>query len=260
VPLLQRLVRGGLFASYDLRILGFRFAAAGRVAGSGYLRRMRAQVTDPTLRAKLTPDYRLGCKRILVSDDFYSTLTRPNVEVVTEPIIAVSGNRVIAGDAEHEFDVLVCATGYDAVHPPIAEVITGGDGRTLAETWAGSGMEAMHGTTVAGFPNLFLLAGPNTALGHNSMVYVIERQLDYAVRMITAMRRRGVHSIEPRRDAQLDENRMLQHGIARSAWAPGGCTSWYLDPSGRNTAIWPFSAARFGRSVRRLDLERYEVV
>ena len=254
LPILQRMSRQWSFAAADARFAGFRFRRIGAVMERFATRFRESQVVDPELRAKLTPRYRIGCKRILISSDFYPALTRPNVELVTDAIVRVDGPALVTADGRSRcFDVVVAATGFDATHPPIATRILGADGRSLADTWSGH-MSALHGTTVAGFPNLFLLVGPNTALGHNSIVAIIEAQVDY---VLDALRIAGSRTIEPRADAQARYNDLLQRHLRGSVWTSGGCSSYYLDSSGRNTTLWPHRAARFARSVRRFDPQHY---
>lgn len=218
---------------------------------------MESQISDPVLRAKLTPDYRVGCKRILVSDDYYPALAQPNVELVTDAVVRVEGNRFVTADGrERTFDVMVGATGFRATEPPIARVVYGEGGRSLADSWSGK-LEALHGTTVAGFPNLFLLVGPNTGLGHNSIVYIIEAQIAYVLRALAYMKRNEVVALEPTRAAQTQYNARLQDQLGASVWTQGGCGSWYLDKHGRNTTLWPGWATSFRLTLRRFDPALY---
>lgn len=249
IPALQRVARWWVFRSAEARHLGFRYAAVGRVFERVATAHLHRAVTDPTLRAELTPDYRIGCKRILVSNDFYPALTRPNVALVTESITRIEGATVVTLDGvRHELDALVCATGFTATRPSIGHVIHGRDGMALDAAWSPS-MSALRGTTVVGFPNLFLLIGPNTALGHNSMIYIIESQLDYVLDAIDLAARAG-GVIEARADAQERYNERVQSRLAESVWVTGGCTSYYSDPTGRNSTLWPLTASAFRRSLR----------
>ena len=256
-PMLQRASRAWSFRLAETRFAGFRSKAIGGLMQSfarGYLRR---QVADPQLRAKLTPDYRIGCKRILISSDFYRAVTRSNVELVTESITSIDGREVVtAGGARREFDVLIGGTGFNATEPPIARLVRGVGGFTLSEAWAPH-MEALHGTTVAGFPNLFLLVGPNSALGHNSIIYIIEAQVDYVLKALDAMAASCAVFVVPTAEAQRRYNQRVQADLAESVWVSGGCSSYYLDTGGRNTTLWPHRAALFRRSVRRFDAKEY---
>ena len=258
-PILQRASRAWSFRLAETRFAGFRSRAIGGLMQSfarGYLRR---QVADPQLRAKLTPDYRIGCKRILISSDFYRAVTRSNVELVTDSITSIDGREVVTADGtRREFDVLIGGTGFNATEPPIARLVRGVGGVTLSAAWA-SHMEALHGTTVAGFPNLFLLVGPNSALGHNSIIYIIEAQVDYVLKALDAMAVSGAASVVPTAEAQRRYNQGVQADLADSVWVSGGCSSYYLDTGGRNTTLWPHRAALFRRSVRRFDAKEYRL-
>jgi cation diffusion facilitator CzcD-associated flavoprotein CzcO len=258
-PLLQRASRGWIFRMAEIRFIGFRSRPVGRVFQAVARRFLASQVPDAELRAKLTPDYRIGCKRILISSDFYAALGEENVDLVTSPIARIEPTAILTADgARREFDVLVCGTGFDATRPPIAKLIHGSDGRSLDTTWS-QHMSALRGTTIAGFPNLFLLVGPNTALGHNSIVYIIEAQLDYVLEALKLMNARGARSIEPRPAAQDAYNRNIQRDLAGSVWITGGCTSFYLDATGRNTTLWPHRASSFRRTLRHFDPDEYVI-
>ena len=256
-PWLQRLSRGGAFVSNELRYPGFRFRWIGTLVQTYARAFRRLQVADPELRARLEPDYRIGCKRVLVSSNYYPALSQPNTQLVTESIVRVEPDAVVTADGvRHPVEVLICGTGFDATHPPIARVITGADGVTLAERWD-EGMSALRGTTVPGFPNLFLLIGPNTLLGHNSMIYIIESQLRYVIQALRYLRRPGVEALEATPAAAAAYQSRLERTLARSVWAPGGCASFYLEANGRNTVVWPGPASGFRAAVRRFDPAEY---
>ena len=259
IPFAPALVRAVLYWLLEIRVLGFRnpwlMKAADRVA-RWHLRR---QVPDPELRRKLTPDYTMGCKRILISDDYYPSLSRPNVEVITDGVEEIRKRSVVSGDGtEREIDTIIFGTGFHVVDPPIAEVITGSDGRTLADHWHGS-MQAYLGTAVAGFPNLFMMIGPNTGLGHNSMVFMIESQLNYILDCLRKMEENDADTVEVRREAQDAFNERLQASMQGTVWTAGHCKSWYLDDTGRNTTLWPTWSVSFRRRTRRFDPEAYEL-
>ncbi len=257
IPALQRLARRWVFTQAEVRFAGFRYRPIGRVFEAVSLRFLRAEVKDPVLRDKLTPRFRLGCKRILISSSFYAAMTKANVELVTESIASVDGNTVVTADGiRREFDVLIGGTGFDATHPSVARLVFGRGGVSLSERWTPH-MAALRGTTVTGFPNLFLLVGPNTALGHNSIVYIIEAQLDYVLQALELMDRRGAVVIEPRPAAETAYNDRMQSDLRGTVWSVGGCTSFYLDKSGRNTTLWPHRAASFRHAVRHFDETEY---
>jgi cation diffusion facilitator CzcD-associated flavoprotein CzcO len=216
-------------------------------------------VRDPLLRAKLTPDYAMGCKRVLRSDDYYPALACDNVDVVTDAIAEVRAGGVVTRDGvEHPADVIVFGTGFRVTDLPIAERIRGRDGRSLAERWQGS-PQAYRGTTVSGFPNLFLLLGPNTGLGHNSVVLMIESQINYVLGALERMRRDGVRAVEPTAEAQARFVAGVDRRMAKTVWATG-CRSWYIDATGRNSTLWPGSTWRFRQRMKRFDLAAYEVI
>ena len=212
---------------------------------------------DPELRRKVTPNYAMGCKRILPTDEWYPALTKPNVEVVTEGITEIRPLSVVAADgSEREVDTIIFGTGFHVTDVPIADRITGRDGRTLAEVWAGS-MSAYKGTTVAGYPNLFFLVGPNTGLGHTSIVFMIESQIAYVLDALRTARRRGAHTLEVREDAQSAYNAELDRMTGDTVWVTGGCTSYYIDRNGHNSALWPTFTWPFRRRLREFDAAAY---
>src|SRR5437763_567743 len=259
-PAAQRFVRG--YTSW-LRELLFAPALLKNDKGLDRLERMirrsvERQVRDPELLAKLLPDYRPGCKRLLPSNDWYPAIQQPNVDLVTEKILEIRPNAIVTVDgSEIPVDAIVLATGFHVTDNPVLGRVRGRDGRSLLEHWAGTGMRAYLGTTVPGFPNMFLLAGPNTGIGHTSLVYVIEAQLAYVADAITRMRARGVASFDVREDVAEHFNEEVQRKAAHTVWNTGGCASWYLDAEGRNTTLWPDQSYRFRRRTRRFDPRSY---
>lgn len=249
LPSLRRAVRGALYGFRELFGLGFRHPWLNRLLERVALAHLRRQVADPALRAKLTPTYRMGCKRILVSDDFYPAVTRPNVTLVDHRVVAVRPRAVVAADgAEHPADVLVLATGFHVTDFPFASGIIGRGGRTLAGVWGPSPREHV-GTTVGGFPNLFVLQGPNTGLGHSSVLLMIEAQIEHVLGALRHMDAHGLAAIEPTPEAQAAFVAAVDRDMARTVWVTGGCRSWYLDETGRNATLWPGSIASFRRRV-----------
>ena len=215
---------------------------------------------DPELRRKLTPSYTIGCKRVLISNDYYPALMQPNVELVTDGIAEVRPHAIVTADGtEHEVDTIIFGTGFHVTDPPAAEVVRGRDGRTLAETWDGS-MQAHRGTTIAGFPNLFFLVGPNTGLGHNSIVFMIESQLNYvldALRTMDAARRR-VRGRPARGPGGLQRAHPGAAAQARCG-TPAGARAGTSTRNGRNTTLWPGFTWPFRRLLRHFDAEHYEL-
>jgi cation diffusion facilitator CzcD-associated flavoprotein CzcO len=257
-PALQKLVRSTVYLSRELLVPGLAYrpqlmSAIQRMAEA----HLAKQVPDADLRAKLTPDYVLGCKRILPSNDWYPAITRPNVEVVPSAVTEVRPDGVIGADGVlHEADTLIFATGFRVTDIPLAQFVQGREGLRLSDLWQGS-PQAYRGAAAPGFPNLFWVIGPNTGLGHNSMVFMIEAQLNYLLGALEAMERRGVTQIEVRQDAYDAYNAHLQDRLSGTVWNTGGCSSWYLDANGRNSTIWPDFTWRFWQQTRRFDEPAY---
>jgi cation diffusion facilitator CzcD-associated flavoprotein CzcO len=221
---------------------------------------LKRQLPDhPELHAALTPSYRLGCKRITLSNHYLRSFAKPHVELVTSGITRVTPQGIVTADGvSHDLDVLVLGTGFQVTEMPAAARVVGRDGRTLQEVWSGA-PEAYLGTSVAGFPNLFTLLGPNTGLGAGSIVTMIEAQLDYAVACLDAMDREGLATIEPREDVQHAYNAEIQRRSEPTVWLSGGCSSWYLADDGRNVTLWPDLMAAFEKQTRRFSLADHVV-
>jgi cation diffusion facilitator CzcD-associated flavoprotein CzcO len=261
VPLTQRAARLGIYASREALVGAFvKRPQVLRAAQRMALATMARSIADPQLRARLTPDYVMGCKRILLSNDFYPALARPNAEVVASGLAKVEGGTLMAQDGtSHEVDVIVFATGFHAVDMPIAQHIYGTAGRSLAQEWSGD-MRALRGTTVPGFPNLCLVIGPNTGLGHTSMVHIIESQLSYITDYLATLEAADAAALDARRTAQERWCTDIERRMASTVWTAGGCDSWYLNAAGRNPTLWPASTLRFRRATRRVDLAEYDLI
>ena len=259
LPPAQLAMRGAVYWARETFVLGFMDRRLAKLPERVALKHLRDQVPDPELRRDLTPDYTIGCKRVLLSNDYLPALMQPNVELVTDGIAEVRASSVVtAGGSEREVDTIIFGTGFRVTDPPSADLMRGRDGRTLAETWRGT-MEAHLGTTIAGFPNLFFLVGPNTGLGHNSIVFMIESQLNYVLDALRTMDARGAGSIDVRPDVQARYNAAIQKRLRNTVWNTGGCASWYLDHTGRNTTLWPGFTWPFRRLLRRFDADHYEL-
>jgi cation diffusion facilitator CzcD-associated flavoprotein CzcO len=254
VPLLRRALRAWVYWSHEIRAVGFvlfpvLMAAPERRARS----HAKRQLFGDGLRVLLTPAYRMGCKRILLSNDFFPSLNRPNVRLVTTPVVSVVPNGLVTADGiEHRADVLIFATGFQATDLIGSIRVVGHNGVTLAEAWR-NGMRAHLGLAVAGFPNLFLLGGPNTGLAHNSAIFMLEAQINHVLRCLRLLRLRKAASIEVQREVQVAFFRQLDVWMQRTIWL-SGCRSWYLDRNGRNTTLWPgFSLGYWLRTRRALE-------
>ncbi|WP_406354418.1 NAD(P)/FAD-dependent oxidoreductase [Streptomyces sp. NBC_01635] len=262
LPFTAQLRRGLLWGVRELQVQAFT-KHPGELGFVEQLakRNMARAIKDPALRARLTPDYRIGCKRILLSSTYYPALAQPNVDVVDGGLSEVRGSTVVAADGtEAEVDAIVFGTGFHVTDMPIAERVVGAEGKTLAETWTG-GMEALRGASAAGFPNFMTLIGPNTGLGNSSMILMIESQLNYLADYLRQLDVLGGRvALDARRSAVRVWNHRVQERMKRTVWNTGGCTSWYLDADGRNTTVWPGTTGEFRRATRSVDLTEYAVL
>ncbi|MDT8437608.1 MAG: NAD(P)/FAD-dependent oxidoreductase [Wenzhouxiangellaceae bacterium] len=251
-PILQKLVRFGIWLVSEARVPGLawdnRLALAHRALAD---RHRRKQVADPDLRARLRPDFDIGCKRVILSSDWYPSLAREHVELVTTPIRKITRDAVVTNDGQTRgSDVLILATGFRATDPVPRGLIIGRDGRDLGADWQ-DGPEAWRGVAVHGFPNLFLTLGPNTALGHNSVLLMIEAQAEFIARAIAGARGEILEIAGGEQDCY---NAWLQQRLAGTVWNGGGCSSWYLHPrSGKNCTLWPGFTWQYRRMMRRAD-------
>jgi cyclohexanone monooxygenase len=257
-PQLQRLVRGAIYSVFETLALGYIVEPRlQRLREIACLRFLRESVSDPLLRAKLTPDFRLGCKRILISNDYYSTFAREHVDLVTEPIAEIREHSIVTADGrERPVDAIVYATGFETAQAKPPFPMMGRSGLELKDVWK-DGVTAYAGTTIAGFPNAFLLVGPNTILGHSSMIYMMESQFAYVLHAIRTMRARRLKCVEVRPDVEASYNDRLQKRLARTVWNTGGCVSWYKTRSGKNTVTWPGFTFEFRYLMRRFDPDSY---
>jgi cation diffusion facilitator CzcD-associated flavoprotein CzcO len=260
-PLTMRAFRQLIFWRQEFRVLGFlgnRFVR--RKATEIATHHLEKQIADPKMRAALKPNYELGCKRVLVSDDYYPTLTRPNVELVTSGIAEVRERSIVTDDGlERPADVLVFGTGFRATEPLIGIRIVGRGGLEIHDAWR-ERMSAYLGVTVSGFPNLFLLLGPNTGLGHNSVVLMIEAQVRYVMTCLALMKRSQKRVLEVRPETQKQFVTDIHRRLAGTVWQSGGCRSWYQDQrTGENTALWPGSVVAYTRRTRSVLPADYDL-
>jgi cation diffusion facilitator CzcD-associated flavoprotein CzcO len=259
-PVLQTMSRASVYALRETLAFGItrdrRWLKATELNARLHLKR---QVPDPELRRRLTPDYEIFCKRIILSNRWYPALQAPNVDLVSSGVREIREHSVVDGDGvEREIDTLIFATGFKPAELPIAERIRGRDGSSLAERWQGS-PQAYLGTTVAGFPNLLFFYGPNLNLGHSSIVYMLESQIAYALDALRTMRLRGAAEFEVRPEVQAAYNEEVQERLAETVWNTGGCGSWYIDRNGRNSIQWPGFTFEYRRRTRRFDAESYRL-
>ncbi|MCP3100563.1 NAD(P)/FAD-dependent oxidoreductase [Myxococcus sp. K15C18031901] len=260
VPGARWLVRAFLYSTYEASGLAFLHPWLIRLAQRRALRHLERSVEDPALRAKLRPRYTMGCKRVLISDDYLRSLTRDNVRLVTDGVREVREHSLVTEQGvEHPVDTLIFGTGFHITDAPFAHHIRGRDGRTLSEHWAGS-MKAHLGTTVAGFPNFFMLLGPNTGLGHTSVILMVESQLSHVLHALRFLDGRNLAAVEPTQEAQDAYVRDLDERMRGTVWSQGGCVSWYMDATGRNSTLWPGLTFAFKHRVARFEPSEYHAI
>ncbi len=260
VPIALKLSRLITYIQYELKAFAFvTWRAALRFKRKAFFRNLKRGVKTPELRERLTPDYRLGCKRILFSNDFYPALDRPNVELVTDAIAEIRPETILTADGkERKADAIIFATGFAATDFLAPIKIIGLGGKDLRQSWSNAGAQAHLGMTVAGFPNFFMLYGPNTNLAHNSIVYMIESQIHYILKCLKRLQRGEIRSIEVKKESQDRFNAGLQARLEKATWSKG-CTSWYLNAAGRNVANWPGYSLEFRLRTRAPDWDDYAV-
>ncbi len=222
------------------------------------------EIEDPSLRLQLNPLYTLGCKRVLLSDDFYHTMTRPNVELVTAGIREVQPHEIVTQDGRtYACDVIVCATGFRPFNPSLGIDIRGRDGRTLADDWR-EAPEGFRGVAVAGYPNYFMLMGPNSGLGHNSVIFMIEAQVRYVLQCLNWIAAGRLNPVEVRPDKQRTFNENLRKRFRKTVWQSKRgsawqlpCRSWYVDAKGRNSTLWPGMSWSYWLAMRRAKIRDF---
>jgi cation diffusion facilitator CzcD-associated flavoprotein CzcO/acetyl esterase/lipase len=256
VPLAMRAYRAAIYLAYEARAIAFtRLTGLLAAAGVSFRKALAARVVQPELREKLTPAYTPGCKRILLSNDYYPALARSNVELVTEGIRRFTTTGVETDDGSHrEVDAIIYATGFAATEFLAPMRIVGRGGVAIEEVWE-SRAAGFLGLSVPGFPNFFMLYGPNTNLGHNSIVYMLESQIAHVVECVRALRRRHAAEIEIEADRFAEFNSWVQRRLARTVWA--GCASWYVDRHGHNSVNWPSFTFIYRRMTKRRSLSAY---
>jgi cation diffusion facilitator CzcD-associated flavoprotein CzcO len=260
VPGAHWLRRTGLYWLFESRVLGFAFAPrVNELAEKLVLKHLARQVKDRELRAKLTPAYRMGCKRVLISNDYYPALGRDNVDLVTDGIAAIEPDGIRTTDGVlHEADTIIYGTGFKVVDYVAAMKIVGSGGKELSDVWATEGVRNYLGISVAGFPNMFLLMGPNTGLGHNSMIFMIEAQATYVVDAIRALRTRDLAAIDVRPEVEAAFRAELKTKMTGTVWT-SGCNSWYMAPDGE-VLLWPGFTFDYWRRTRRVRLDDFRLV
>ncbi|WP_022975282.1 flavin-containing monooxygenase [Nevskia ramosa] len=259
LPALQNAYRTAIYWMLESRVLGFAVNPKLMTMVEGVARgHIKRQIKDPALRIKVTPDYTIGCKRILISNDYYPALAQANVEVITNDIVEVRANSVVdsAGN-ERAVDAIIYGTGFKAQDPMPRGTVFGTGGVDLLDAWK-TGPEAYLGLSVAGFPNFFMLVGPNTGLGHNSMVFMIESQVAYVMDALKTMRKQKLRAVDVKPDAQVTFNKGIQGQLSKTVWT-SGCKSWYVDANGKNTTLWPGFTFIYRGKTRRFPATAYRL-
>ena len=260
-PLLRRLHRWRLYWQNESRLLGLLNPRVARLVEARARRFLEREVRDPAIAAKLTPDYTFGCKRVLISNAWYPMFNRPNVELVTEGIREIREHSIVTTDGvERPVDCIILGTGF-VVDPRIYMQhfpVTGLPGHRLSDDWK-DGAEALYGINVSGYPNLHQLVGPNTALGHNSLIFMIEAQVNYVLDSLRELRRRGADFLDVKPEVQARFNARVQEALRGTVWT-AGCASWYQQADGRVFTIWPWATWRYWLATRRLDASNYDFV
>jgi cation diffusion facilitator CzcD-associated flavoprotein CzcO len=261
LPGAARALRGSIYWLLETRALGFTIdPRLMKVHQRTAERHLADQVADPVLRAKLRPDYTIGCKRILLSSDYYPALTRDNVELVTDRVTEIRERSIVdATGREHEADVIIYGTGFKVTGALTEQQIIGRNGLKIQDAWR-DGIKAYLGVSTAGFPNLFFLLGPNTGLGHTSVVFMIESQVRYVMDCLRLLSRTKARAMDVRPQAQRAYNDRLQRRLDRLVWTEGGCTSWYLDEHGKNRTTWPGFTFEYWARTRKVKPEAYELI
>lgn len=256
LPFTQRAVRTAVYWTREMSVLAFvKYPRLMKLAEKQALKHLAAQVPDAAKRAKLTPHYDMGCKRVLPSNDFYPAVAQPNVSLETAGIARVTERGIVGADGvEHEVDTIIFGTGFHVTDNPMAGLVHGRDGHTLAEVFESPEYGAYLGTTIPFFPNLFMMTGPNTGLGHTSMVFMIESQLAYVMDAFAHLGRTDVFEVKP--EVAAAYNAELQAQLPETVWG-SGCASWYLDKNGRNITLWPSFTFTYRRRTRRFRMSDF---
>lgn len=260
VPAAEQLARRAWFYGHESVALGVVWntplTRVVELVGKAQLRR---QVKDPWLRRQLTPDFRAGCKRLLMTDDYYPALQRDNCKLITWPIARISEHGIRTAEGiEHQADCIVFATGFDVSKTGTPVPVVGRDGRVLADEWS-RGAYAYKSVAVSGYPNLYLTFGPNSGPGHNSALVYMEAQIDYLVGAIGIILDRNLRMLDVRRDRQDRYNAAIQRKLSATTWN-SGCRSWYLTEDGFNATMYPGFATQYVHQLRKVDLDDYLVV
>lgn len=261
IPGWQLLHRKRLYWQHEVMALGFISHPVLLKLGSKLaLRHLKKNVPDAALRKKLTPIYTMGCKRVLLSNDYYQAVSSENVELITEKILEINENGIRTADGRQiNTDAIIMATGFQAAEQVSQFEVRGRNGLCLNNAWE-NGAEAYLGTTVSGFPNMFLVVGPNTGLGHSSMILMIEAQVQYIMEALKTIQQKKAKFIDLKPEVQKKYNQEIQEKLKRTVWQNGGCISWYQMQNGKNVTLWPGFTFSFMQRTRKFETDKYEIV
>ena len=259
LPFTRKLYRSRLYWRNELVAIGFiGNPGVMTIAGKVVIRHLKSSVKDKALRQKLTPQFVLGCKRVLLSNEYYPALMQRNVEVITDGIRQINEVGILTSDGiQHNADAIIFATGFQAAEGVLRFAVKGKGGLDLNEAWR-DGAEAYLGTSISGFPNMFIVVGPNTGLGHSSMIIMIEAQVHYIMEALKTMQARQARSTDVKKEVEQKYNEEIQAKLSRSVWQSGGCVSWYQTQSGKNVTLWPGFTFTFMNRTKHFEPEKYE--
>jgi cyclohexanone monooxygenase len=259
LPFIQQLNRDFIYYLNEAQVVGFMYEERILKLGESIgLRHLKKHIKDEGLRKKLTPTYRLGCKRVLLSNNYYPALAQPNVDVVTDSIQKFTTDSIITKDGkERKIDALILGTGFHVADSFQYYDVHGREGIKMKDAFE-NGPEAYYGAAIHHFPNMFLMLGPNTGLGHNSMIYMIESQTNFVIDCIQKMVRQNIRSIEVKKEVQDRFNSVIQQKLKDTIW-DSGCKSWYISENGRNHTVWPGFTTEFRKKTRTINLNDFIV-
>jgi len=259
LPVIQRGWRKAVATSLNVINFGLRNPNVLKPISTAAKQLLRVQISDKALRKAVTPDFTLGCKRILFANDYYPALQADNANLIPHGLVEVDGNTVIAANGErHEVDVIIWGTGFDVSHPPIGSKVVNANGDRLSDLWKDSSPEAYLGATLENTPNAFLVLGPNV-LVYDSFIGLAEAQLDYIIDGLKKVKANDIGKITIRPDVLKQHNDKVQKHLKGTVFNSGGCKSYYLDQNGRNFAAWPWSLAELKKKLSAFELDDYEV-
>lgn len=258
-PLIQKTWRQAVAQSLNAINFGLRNPAVLKPVGELAKLILRFQIEDPELRKNVTPNFTIGCKRLLFANNYYPALQQPNTKLIPHELVKVEDNTVVSANGErHEVDVIIWGTGFEVSHPPIGKRVSNEKGECLNDLWKSSSPEAYLGTSIENVPNAFLVLGPNV-LVYDSFIGLAEAQLDYIVDGLLKIRDQGIAKLNIKPEVTKHHNELVQKHLKTTVFNTGGCKSYYLDANGRNFAAWPWSLKKLKQRLKRMDLNDYQV-